>query len=187
MKNQCNLNEGRESGGRKEPLCCKETGEKEQLLMNKVTPGPSGLNWKRGLEQGHFLCNYHTSVLYGFCSPPTLIHFVEIVLCFFADNLPEVRWVYGQEQKCFGNTLVFSAKAENVRQILNSEKEFHIHSDSYLHQEFWPCSQTIMRDMYPSTGIIRALACARNVYAVLADDGLSTYKPNSQQICLDVK
>lgn len=145
------------------------------------------LNWKNGLEQGHYFCNYHTFVLCVFCNPAPPIHFVEIVLCLFADNLPESKWVYGQEQKCFGNSLAFSAKAENVRQILNSEKEFHIHSVSYLHQEFWPCSQTTMGAMCPSTGIIRALACAGNVRPVLVGDGLSSYKPNYQQICLDVK
>lgn len=55
--------------------------------MKKLTPGPIGLKWKRGLEQGHLFCNYHTFILCGFFPPE--IHFVQMVLCFFADNLPE--------------------------------------------------------------------------------------------------
>lgn len=61
-------------------------------------------------------------------------------------------------------------------------------SDSSLDQEFQPCSQIFVGAMCPSTGMIRALAwCQEWQNPVLTGEGLSSYKPNSQQICLDVK
>lgn len=83
-----------------------------EAIDGELAPG-HGVWIERGvLEQSHFFCSYHAFILFFSLQ----IHFVQILLCFFADSFPENKWA---QKKTLWQCCGVFCQAENVRQILN--------------------------------------------------------------------